>query len=99
MTITLFEAAAIGVAFVAFSGTLVFFYRFSNRRLLKKILSIRHSAEELKEFVERLNKARHSEIKELSSRMERLEDVVATLLEPEGEHRELAKEKVHARRR
>ena len=99
MAITIVEAGLIGIGFIAFGGALIYFYRFSNKRLLKKILDLKRSDEEVRQSIEHLNKARHSEFHGLKSRMDRLEERLDVLLMKEGEHKELAKEKVRVSRR
>ncbi|HLC92736.1 MAG TPA: hypothetical protein VJH23_03440 [archaeon] len=99
MPITVVEAGLIAVGFVAFSGALVYFYRFSNKKLLKKILELRRSDEEVRQSIEHLNKARHSEFHGLKGRMDRLEERLDVLLMKEGEHKELAKEKIRVAKR
>ena len=53
----------------------------------------------MRQSIEHLNKARHSEFHGLKGRMDRLEERLDVLLMKEGEHKELAKEKIRVAKR
>ncbi len=69
------------------------------KRLEEKFERLEGVERKFEEHIERVNSARVSEMKQLHARIEALEEKIGVLLQPEGPHKELAKEKVRVRAR
>ena len=69
------------------------------KRLEEKLERLEGFEKKFEEHIERVNSARVSEMKQLHARIEALEEKIGVLLQPEGPHKELAKEKVRAHAR
>ena len=99
MVVSLTEAAIIAFSFVAFAGLLMYFYRFSNKKLMEKISGLARSDEELVKSLQRIQRAKQNELREMKKRIESIEDKIDALPGPGAESRETKREKVTARQR
>lgn len=81
-------------SFFLFGLVLIYFYRHSNKKLMKKIRELKHKDREIYKLIERVNKARIREHKEVTRKLHLLEKKVNIALKPEGHEKELEKEKI-----
>ena len=81
-------------AYIFFTGIIIYFYRFSNKRLMKKIMELKRKEKDMYSLIEKINAARVREHKEAGKRLDALEEKVGVLLKPEGNEKELEREKV-----
>ncbi|GEM_PF-2895165 len=98
---TLFEVGVVFlglglvIAFLVLLGIIGFVYK----KLREKYEDIEQGKKELQDHINRVNEARVSEMKQLHARLEALEEKLGVVLQPEGPHKELAKEKLRAHAR
>ncbi|MFH1391143.1 MAG: hypothetical protein ABIH20_02410 [Candidatus Diapherotrites archaeon] len=77
-----------------FTGTIIYFYRFSNKKLVKRMKDLKRKDNEMYKLVEKINSARAREHREVNKRMDKFEKQVQTLLKPEGPEKEFEMEKL-----
>ncbi|MCR4369190.1 MAG: hypothetical protein NUV67_04765 [archaeon] len=78
------ETMVLVAAFVVFAILMIYFYRFSNKKLIKKISEVRKKEEELRKEVEHIYKVRQTDNSELKKRVQSLEDKMSVLLKPDS---------------
>ena len=86
---------ALSIAVVLF--IIIFVYTHLDKKLVKKISEIPTKEKELRDYIKKANDARILDIRELNKRMESIEQKLEVLLQPEGEAKEVAKEKVRSK--
>lgn len=85
--------------FALFGGGAIFLYRFANKKIMEKMLGLKRKNEDMGQVIERLYQARLNDNRELRSRLDKLEDRIDALARPSGREKEVALERVFARRR
>jgi len=61
-------------AYIFFTGIIIYFYRFSNKRLMKKIMELKRKEKGMYSLIEKINAARVREHKEAGKRLDALEE-------------------------
>ncbi|MFH1664426.1 MAG: hypothetical protein ABH986_06540 [archaeon] len=91
------ESIIVVAGYVLLAVVLIFFYRFSNKVLIKKIVELKKEEHRLEKLIDKINKARMRESRQIKKRIEEIEEQIGSAA-PE-EEKELAEEKVFVRRR
>ena len=85
-------------SYFLFAAVIIYFYRFSNKRLMKKIKELKRKDRELYKLLERINKARMREHREVNKKINSLEEKMGLALKQDSPERELEMEKVLLKR-
>lgn len=92
------EEIIILIVFVLFTGVIIYFYGFSNKRLLKKISELRNSEHDIYKLIEKVSKAKTREHNELKKRVEALEGKTGIILQGQNK-KQLEPEIIYANRK
>ena len=87
------SALMIGVVLAA-AAIIIYFYRFSNRRLIEKIADVRKKEIELHKLIDKLYDTRAEDNREMKRRMKALEEKMDFIMKPEGPEKEMQREKM-----
>ena len=87
------SALTIG-AVLAAAAIVVYFYRFSNKRLIEKIADIKKKEAELHKMVDKLYEVRTEDNREMKRRMKAIEEKMDFITRPEGPEKEMQREKL-----
>ncbi len=79
------ETIIILAAFILLAAVLIYFYRFSNKTLMKKIKDIKRKEHELDKMIDKINKARMREQRAIKKRLDLVEEKIDYLVEEEPE--------------
>lgn len=90
------ETMLIAGAFILFSVLMIYFYRFSNKKLMKKIADLKKGEHELRDSIEKVNNARAKENKELKGRLDVIEEKLSIVVKAEGLEKKVEMEKIRA---
>ncbi|HZX19984.1 MAG TPA: hypothetical protein VFF13_03145 [archaeon] len=86
-------------SYLFFTAILVYFYRFSNLKLMDKIKELKKKDTDLYKLIDKMNEIRAKEHREAKKRIEELEKHIDFLMKPEGAEKEYEREKILLRRR
>mgnify|MGYP001045102155 CR=1 FL=1 len=92
--ITIATETLLGVSsYFIFAVLIIYFYRLSNKRLMKKIKELKRKDKELYKQLEQINKARMREHREVNKKIISLQEKMGLALKPNSIEKELDIEK------
>ncbi len=90
------QTIVLAFGLITLFGIIVILMELAYKNLEHKFDRLQGLENTLALHVNRINEARIAEGKEIKKRFEAIEEKIEALLQPEGPHKELAKERVHA---
>lgn len=91
-------AAGLIFSIAVISIALLLIYRRLNTKMLHIFEELESHDKELRTGISKVNEARVSDSKELGKKMDSIEQKLDALLQPDGQARELAKEKIRVKK-
>src|SRR3989344_4418329 len=88
------EAILLLGAYTFFTLVIIYFYRFSNKRLMKRIKELKNKEREIYKLIEKINKVRQREHRDVNKRLSEMEERVDFLMKPDTPEKELERERM-----
>ena len=99
MAITLTTEGALTIgSVIAVAAIVIYFYRFSNKRLMERIVDVKKKEAELHKLVDKLYDVRAEDNREMKRRLKAIEEKMDFMLKPESHEKEVEREKIRVSR-